>query len=619
MPVNAPINRPLNMAINAAVNTAGALKRASFDPATLFGASDKGIIIDFSDATKLFQDTGATTPVTALGDPIALAKDIGPRGVNATQSTAANRPTRIGNPRTLGSELVTNGRFTVDANWNKGTGWTISGGVATKAAGSAADLTQDITLTANKVYLVFFNMTRSAGTLTVALTGGTTPIGGHLTSRNTNGSYVDMFIAQTGNTTLAFQADASFAGTVFGVSVKEVTTFKNMGAFFDSVNDKLATAAIDFSGSTTMSAMFSGFHGQDVATQRALEVGNYSSSTAGSVMIQAGPNPRAFFRGATNSADQSLPAVEAGGVSGFCGLMSVTGLFDSGGATIADQIILRNRGVKPTNTAAGTAVGGGNMVNGVVSIGAGTTASSRWQGPLNRVLVINRTLSGTDLTNAEAWLKNGMVYAAVLGDSTTAILNSAGSLPDRRNVSTFCSGLICGGAAIAHSGDRIANQKTAWQALTTKSALEVVIVQIGLNDVKGRVGAGTATTAQVIADLQDLITTIRADVPASCKIFVSQLTPCKLWLDAATDAAAANQAWLDVNTAIAGGGATPITGVDGRITSHVALLADVDGKSLNPIYELDPSGTPGVHENNEGAFILAQAWRGALESAGILT
>ena len=34
MPVNAPINRPLNMAINAAVNTAGALKRASFDPAT---------------------------------------------------------------------------------------------------------------------------------------------------------------------------------------------------------------------------------------------------------------------------------------------------------------------------------------------------------------------------------------------------------------------------------------------------------------------------------------------------------------------------------------------------------------------------------------------------------
>lgn len=613
------------MPINASVDSLSPTRQSSFNPASLFGANDKGIVIDFSDAATLFQDTGATTPVTSIGDPIAYAKDISGQGKNATQSTSANRPTRFGNARTLGTELVTNGRFTADSDWTKGTGWTISGGAAVKSAGSAADLTQNITLTAGKVYLVFFNVTRSAGTLTVAITGGTTPIGGHLTSRNTSGSYVDTFIAQTGNTTLAFQADSSFAGSVFSVSVKEVATFKNLSAYFDSVNDKLATAAIDFSASTKMTVAVNGFHGQDVATQRAVEVGNYSSSTAGSVMYQCGPNPRAFFRGATNSADVALPAVEAGGVSGFCGQISSSYVFDSGGATIADQIIGRTRGVKPTNTTAGTAVGGGNMVNGVVSIGAGTTASSRWQGPLNRLIVINRALSGTELANAEAWVKNGMVYAAVLGDSTVSILNSAGSLPDRRNVSTFCSGLICGGADIAHSGDRIANQKTAWTAIAQKTALEVVIVQIGLNDVKSRIGAGTATTAQVIADYQDLIDTIRAGAPATCKIFVSQLNPCKLWLDAATNPAAAYAGWQDINSSIAGIALSPsgntvttITGVDGRITSHVALLND-GSDNLNPIYELDPSGTPGVHENNEGAFILAQAWRGALESAGILT
>ena len=30
----------------------------------------------------------------------------------------------------LGSELVINGNFATDSNWTKGTGWTISGGVA---------------------------------------------------------------------------------------------------------------------------------------------------------------------------------------------------------------------------------------------------------------------------------------------------------------------------------------------------------------------------------------------------------------------------------------------------------------------------------------------------------
>lgn len=597
---------------------------AAFSPASLFGAGDRGFVFDFSDATTQFQSSAGTTAVTAIGDPIGYVRDLSANTKNATQATSTKRPVRLGMPRTLGSELASNNRLVDGSVWTLGTGWGISGAVATKTAGSAANMTQPIPFVAGTAYYVFYNMTRSAGTLNVQLTGGTAPIGGH-GARSTSGSYCEIFVAQAGNTTLSFTADAAFAGTVFSVSVKAITGFTNVGAYFDGVDDKLATAAIDFSGGQALTYGLSVFHGQDITTQRFIEIGNYSASTAGSSMLQGGPAPRAFLRGASTSADQSLPAVEAGGVSGFVGQMNVSVQVDTSQASIATELKVRNRGVQPTNTAAGT-LATGNLVNGVVSIGAGTTASSFTQGIHQRAMGISRVLTPTELAQYEAWQKAGMLNAAILGDSTTAILNSAGSLPDRRNMSTFCGGLVCGGADIAHSGDRIANQKTAWTAIAQKTALEVVIVAIGLNDVKGRVGANAATTATVIADYQDLINTIRADIPVTCKIYVAQMTPCKLWLDAATNAAAANAAYLDLNSSIAGVALSPsgntvttITGVDGRITGHVALLANVDGVTLNPIYELDPNGTPGVHENNEAAYIYAMVVRAALEAGGLLT
>lgn len=583
-------------------------------PQSLFANGEKGFIFDFSDPFTQFQLSSGSTLVTATGDPIGYIRDLSPNGKNATQATTTKRPVRLGMARTLGSELAGNGRFSDGSVWTLGTGWSIAASAATKVAGSASNMTQPISFTAGTAYYVFYNMTRTAGTLNVQLTGGTTPIGGH-GPRSTSGSYCEIFVAQSGNTTLSFTADSAFAGTVYSVSVKAITGFTNIGAYFDGVDDKLATAAIDFSGVHLLTYGLSVFHGQDITTQRYIEIGNFSASTAGSNMLQGGPNPRAFLRGASTSADQSLPAVEAGGVSSFMGQANVSVQVDTSQATIATELKVRNRGVQPTNTAAGT-LATGNLVNGVVSIGAGTTASSFTQGIQQRVLGIGRTLTSTELAAYEAWQKAGMVNAAILGDSTTAILNSAGGFPDARNTSTFCGGLVCGGADIAHSGDRIANQKTAWTAIAQKTALEVVIVQIGLNDVKGRVGAGSATTAQVITDYQDLINTIRTDAPAACKIYVSQLTPCKAWLDLATFPAAAYTAWLDVNTAIAGGGSTPITGVDGRITAHVAPLNNGSGY-LNTIYDFNNDG---VHLNNEGRFINAiTGWRASLEADGLLS
>lgn len=67
----------------------------------------------------------------------------------------------------LGPELVTNGAFAANTDWTKGTGWTIASGVASKAAGAAANLTQAIALTAGQSFEVTYTVTAlSAGTVT---------------------------------------------------------------------------------------------------------------------------------------------------------------------------------------------------------------------------------------------------------------------------------------------------------------------------------------------------------------------------------------------------------------------------------------------------------------------
>ena len=247
------------------------------------------------------------------------------------------------------------------------------------------------------------------------------------------------------------------------------------------------------------------------------------------------------------------------------------------------------------------------LANAAFRIGANSL-----RGVIHRMVFINRTLTDTERDDVEAWVKHDKVYAAVLGDSTVAI--TASPTPNAQKVSDFVGGLVSGAADVSEAGSFISTQLGYWSAIADKTQLDVVVVQIGLNDCKSRIGGNTATTAQVITDLQSLITTINTDKPAGCKVYIAALTPCKVWLDAATNPSAAYAGWLAVNEAIAGDGATPITGVDGRITSHVAALNDGSGNLL-AIYDHNADG---VHESNEARIIIAQAWRTALEAGGVL-
>jgi hypothetical protein len=157
--------------------------------------------LDVQPLPILYQDAAGTTPVTAIEQPVSLMLD-------KSKGSGA-----------IGSNTVVNGTFAADSDWTKGTDWTIGSGVATKTAGTEAVLSQAVTLTAGKYYIVTYTITRTQGTLTVQFTGGTTVSG---TARVVAGTYTDILTAVSGNTTLEFNAGAGFAGTVDNVTLREM-------------------------------------------------------------------------------------------------------------------------------------------------------------------------------------------------------------------------------------------------------------------------------------------------------------------------------------------------------------------------------------------------------------
>lgn len=121
--------------------------------------------------------------------------------------------------QTIGSELVTNGSFTTDASWTKGTGWTIPGdgtAVAT-SVGTNIGITQTVTLVVGKQY--------AATIVCSALTGGQFRFkqeATYGTTRTAAGTYTEIFTATTKNTTLGIFGISPLSAAFDSISVKEV-------------------------------------------------------------------------------------------------------------------------------------------------------------------------------------------------------------------------------------------------------------------------------------------------------------------------------------------------------------------------------------------------------------
>jgi hypothetical protein len=172
-----------------------------FNPASLFSGGEQGAWYDPSDNLTMFQDAQGTTAVTAVEQAVGLILD---------------KRNGLG----IGTEVISNNTFDSDTVWSKGTGWSIGSGVATKTAGSAANLSQTVTLVAGTTYRLVYTITRTAGSITPQFSGGSTVSG---TARSAAGTYVENLTAVSGNTTFEFAADATFAGTVDNVYLKRVS------------------------------------------------------------------------------------------------------------------------------------------------------------------------------------------------------------------------------------------------------------------------------------------------------------------------------------------------------------------------------------------------------------
>tara|TARA_R110002073_G_C9417947_1_gene575786 strand:- start:30 stop:1181 length:1152 start_codon:yes stop_codon:yes gene_type:complete len=117
-----------------------------------------------------------------------------------------------------GGELITNGTFDTDANWTKGTGWTISGGTAScdGSQSSQSNFFQSSVVPINTTYEVKFTATISAGGVTLAIGGSNAQ-----TITTSSGTYTFISQATSGDAHLYFSANSTFVGSIDNVSVTE--------------------------------------------------------------------------------------------------------------------------------------------------------------------------------------------------------------------------------------------------------------------------------------------------------------------------------------------------------------------------------------------------------------
>ena len=153
----------------------------------------------------------------------------------------------------LGPDLVDNGTFTTDTEWTKGTGWTISGGTATHAAGTASTLQQSILLPNETFYRVQFDVTgRTAGSVTPIVGSGT---GTAIVADATNIKET-IYMASGGQ--LNFNATSDFDGSIDNVSLKDVDDLDTMTVSLDSSAFKGSSPLLSAFDSTFASGSFSG-------------------------------------------------------------------------------------------------------------------------------------------------------------------------------------------------------------------------------------------------------------------------------------------------------------------------------------------------------------------------
>uniref|UniRef100_A0A6M3ILR8 Putative tail protein n=1 Tax=viral metagenome TaxID=1070528 RepID=A0A6M3ILR8_9ZZZZ len=178
---------------------------------------------------------------------------------------------------TLGSELVTNGSFSVGTDWTLQEGWTIGSGVATCDGTDGRRISQNVGAVTGTPYRISYDITaRTAGLVAIELGGGTYV--------STVGSY--SYVRYATGASVSFRS-SSFVGSIDNVSIREIT---NPGLSQVSVASGDSTHCLVLKDSAGAVISWGYIRGADLAEAKAAAKGatGITKATPGVITFNAG-------------------------------------------------------------------------------------------------------------------------------------------------------------------------------------------------------------------------------------------------------------------------------------------------------------------------------------------
>jgi hypothetical protein len=223
------------------------------------------------------------------------------------------------------ADVIVNGGFSADSNWTKGTGWTISGGLArmTSAPGSNSWLSQAGLLTVGVPYIVTADV--------VVTTGATGPdIDGTNKQVSSSGSYT--WVCYAIQATFEWIATSTFTGTVDNITCTPLSdtepAFQAAGTEFGSQSGVTPTWPTHISGDVALLLIESaGGEAATLSTANGFQAVTNSPSSTGT--LTAGTRITAFWHRATSSS-MSAPITNDPGNHIYARILTFRGCIATG-------------------------------------------------------------------------------------------------------------------------------------------------------------------------------------------------------------------------------------------------------------------------------------------------
>ena len=161
--------------------------------------------------TKIAEDR--TTPQSGLSAYINTAYNTGWMTAKPTLALLANNTAET----LTGTELITNGSFASASNWSVTGGFAIASGVASRTGSASSNLTQTVSITSGKTYIVSFTVSGLTGSANLQPTFDGADSAGQITS---NGTFFVQMTATAARTSLLFFVSGDGNVTIDNVSMR---------------------------------------------------------------------------------------------------------------------------------------------------------------------------------------------------------------------------------------------------------------------------------------------------------------------------------------------------------------------------------------------------------------